>query len=86
MATISSAGIGSGLDVNSIISQLMAIERQPLTRLQSDEQRLTTQVSQVGRLQSLVSAMRDKAGSLSSLTLWNQTAARSSDATAVTVT
>jgi flagellar hook-associated protein 2 len=86
MATISSAGIGSGLDVNSIISQLMAIERQPLTQLQSAEQRLTTQVSQVGQLQSLVSAMRDKAGSLSSLTLWNQTAARSSDASAVTVT
>jgi flagellar hook-associated protein 2 len=30
--------------------------------------------------------MRDKAGSLSSLTLWNQTAARSSDAGAVSVT
>jgi flagellar hook-associated protein 2 len=86
MASISSAGIGSGLDVNSIISQLMAIERQPLTKLQSDEQRLTTQVSNVGRLQNLVSTMRDKATSLSSLTLWNQTAARSSDASAVTVT
>jgi flagellar hook-associated protein 2 len=86
MATISSAGVGSGLDVNSIISQLMAIERQPLTQLQGAEQRLTTQVSQIGQLQSLVSTMRDKAASLSSLTLWNQTAARSGDATAVTVT
>ncbi len=27
MATVSSAGIGSGLDVNSIVTQLMAIER-----------------------------------------------------------
>ena len=33
--TISSAGIGSGLDVNSIVTQLMAIEQQPLTALQT---------------------------------------------------
>ena len=31
---ISAAGVGSGLDVGSIINQLMAVERQPLTRLQ----------------------------------------------------
>ena len=33
MATISSPGIGSGLDVKSIVSQLVAIERQPLDKL-----------------------------------------------------
>jgi flagellar hook-associated protein 2 len=27
---ISSTGIGSGLDVNSIVTQLVAIEKQPL--------------------------------------------------------
>ena len=32
--TITSAGIGSGLNVNSIISSLMAVESQPLTALQ----------------------------------------------------
>ncbi len=32
--SISSAGIGSGLDVKSIISSLMAVESQPLTLLQ----------------------------------------------------
>ena len=30
MASISSAGIGSGLDVSSIVSQLVALEKQPL--------------------------------------------------------
>ena len=34
MATISSPGIGSGLDIKSIVSQLVAIEKQPLTQLQ----------------------------------------------------
>ena len=28
--TISSAGIGSGLDVNNIVTSLMGVERQPL--------------------------------------------------------
>ena len=86
MATISSAGVGSGLDVNGIITQLMAIERQPLTALQREETKLTTKVSDVGKLQGLVSTMRDKAGSLSSSTLWSQTAGSSADAGAVSVT
>ena len=33
MATISSPGIGSGLDVKSIVKQLVDIERQPLDKL-----------------------------------------------------
>ena len=34
---ISAAGVGSGLDVGGIIKQLMAVERQPLTRLQDQQ-------------------------------------------------
>lgn len=86
MATLSSAGIGSGLDVNGIITQLLAIERQPLAKLEADEKKLTTKVSEIGKLQGMVSAMRDKAGSLSSLTQWAQTAGTSADASAVAVT
>ena len=32
---ISSAGIGSGLDVKSIVSQLVALEQKPLSQLQT---------------------------------------------------
>ena len=32
---ISAAGVGSGLDVQSIVSQLVAIEKQPLKQLQT---------------------------------------------------
>ena len=42
MATITSAGIGSGLDINSIVTQLLAIERQPLVALERQETQLTT--------------------------------------------
>ena len=38
MASISSAGIGSGLDVKSIITQLMAIESQPKDKLAAIEE------------------------------------------------
>ena len=86
MASISSAGIGSGLDVNSIITQLMAIERQPLAALEQQETQLNAKLSGFGKLQSLLSAMRDKSGSMSSLTLWNQRAGTSSDERAVQVT
>lgn len=85
MATITSTGIGSGLDVNSIISQLMAVESQPLTLLQQQKTEMNTQLSAVGKLQSYTSAMRDAAAKLASVTLWNQTKASSGDTSAVTV-
>jgi flagellar hook-associated protein 2 len=86
MATISSAGIGSGLDINGIVTQLMAIERQPLALLEREETKLSTRLSNFGKLQSLMSAMRDKAGSIASTTLWSQTAGTSADDKAVAVT
>lgn len=86
MATISSTGIGSGLDVNAIVSQLMAIESRPLTLLQQAKSDLSTQLSAVGRLQSLTSAMRDAAQRLTSVSLWNATGSSSADATSVGVT
>ena len=51
-ATISSAGIGSGLDVNSIVTQLMAVEKQPLTKLQAAGATMQTQLSAFGQLKS----------------------------------
>ena len=33
MAGISSPGLGSGLDVNGLVTKLMAVEQQPLTAL-----------------------------------------------------
>ena len=40
---ISAPGIGSGLDVNSIVSQLMAAERQPLNTLATRRRPATRQ-------------------------------------------
>jgi flagellar hook-associated protein 2 len=81
--TISSLGVGSGLDVNGIITKLMSVEQQPLTDLQTADTGLKTQLSSYGQMQSLVSTLQTNAQALSSLTLWKQTAATSADTSVV---
>ena len=49
MATISSIGIGSGLDVNSIVSQLVALEKAPLTSLAVKATNTQNQISSFGQ-------------------------------------
>jgi flagellar hook-associated protein 2 len=77
MASISSPGIGSGLDVNSIITQLMAIEQQPLTVLQTKATTIQSTVSEYGKIKSAISTMRDLASKLASTTTWAQTTTNS---------
>ena len=81
--TISSAGIGSGLDVNSIVTQLMTVEKQPLTRLQATQATMQTQLSAFGQMQSLVSALQDAAQPLFSADSFALSNASSSDPTSV---
>jgi flagellar hook-associated protein 2 len=80
MATISSAGIGSGLDVNSIVTQLMAIEKQPLTALQTKATTIQSTVSEYGKIKSAVSTLRDLAAKLAGTSTWGQTVTNSSSA------
>lgn len=82
---ISSAGVGSGLDVNSIVSQLVAIEKQPLQTLQVKASTLQTQLSLYGTIKSQVSALQDAATALATTSTWNAQAATSSNTAAVTV-
>ena len=84
--TISSAGIGSGLDVTSIISSLMAVESLPLTALQSKATTLQTNLSAFGQVQSLVSSLQDAASALSDPTQYNQTSTSSTDSSSVSAT
>lgn len=83
MATISSAGIGSGLDVESIVSKLLAIEQQPITVLKSRASNIESQISQWGKLQSALSALKDASDKLNRSTTWAARSVASSDPTAV---
>lgn len=56
---LSSPGIGSNLDVNSIVSQLMALERRPLAQLDSREAAFQAQLSAFGSLKGAVAAFQN---------------------------
>ena len=86
MATISSIGIGSGLDINSIITQLVAVERVPLNKLKTEASSLQTKLTTYGKVQSDLSALRDASSALTRTDTWGATTGTSSDPTAVAVT
>lgn len=83
--TLSSAGLGSGLDVNSIVSQLVAIESQPITQLQTQAASMQTQLSTWGQISSGMSSLEDAASALIDPSTWASTTASSSNAAAVGV-
>ncbi|MBN8509813.1 MAG: flagellar filament capping protein FliD [Burkholderiales bacterium] len=85
MATITSIGIGSGLDIESMISQLVAVERAPVTKLQQEASSLQTRLSTYGQMQSALAALRDAAAVLTRASTWTATTGTSSDPGAVAV-
>ena len=86
MATISSPGIGSGLDVQNIVSQLVAIEKAPLKQLETQATSFKTRLSVYGTIKSQVSALGDAAAKLSTSAGWNAGTSTSSNPSAVSVT
>lgn len=83
---ISSPGIGSGLDVNSIVSQLVELERRPIAQLQMQKTKLTTQLSSVGLLQNYMANVQSAAGIVGKADLWTKSSASSSDSSAIGAT
>ncbi len=79
MATITALGIGSGLEANSIVEQLMALEQQPLLNLQQKEAGYYTELSALGQLRSAVSSFKSAADALSSSSDFDVFAATSAD-------
>jgi flagellar hook-associated protein 2 len=86
MATLSSLGVGAGFDTESVVSKLVALEKAPARKIQSDNSKLNTKLSTWGRVQSAFSTLRDTAAALSRADFWRATTASSSDAAAVSVT
>jgi flagellar hook-associated protein 2 len=79
MASITSLGIGSGVDVNTIVTQLVALESRPLSQMRSEASALQTQVSSYGQLSSLFSSLQTAANKLTNPGLWSQAKAASND-------
>jgi len=85
MATITSAGLGSGLDVSTIVSKLTELERTPITQLQKEATTIQSKISSFGSLSSAVSSLKDAASKLTLGTTWSATTATSADTSAVAV-
>lgn len=62
---ITSLGIGSNLDVNGIISSLMALERQPVTALDTKEASYQAKLSAYGSLKGSLASFQSAAQALS---------------------
>lgn len=85
MPTITAGGIATGLDVNGIVSQLMALERRPLEALIQKESTVKAQISAFGTLKSAVSAFAAAMAALTDAGKFQPYAGSSSNETAVGV-
>ncbi len=84
--TLSSTGIGSGLNVTSIVSQLVALEKAPLTLLATKATAEQTQITSFGQIQSQISALTDAATAMANPAGWTASKASSSNPNAASVT
>lgn len=64
MATVTSLGAGSGMDLEGLVTQLMAAERQPLRALQAKETAVSTKISALGSLKSKLAELQTAAKGL----------------------
>jgi len=81
---ISTPGIGSGLDVNGIVTKLMSIEQQPLTALNSKVASYQAQLSGYGQIKSALSQFQSAVQGLSSPSQFQSLTATLADATVAT--
>ena len=84
---ITSTGLGSGLDINSIVSQLVAAEGAgPKALYAAQTSQLQTQISAYGQLQSAVSALQGSLATLSTPAQFQANAATVADTTVASAT
>jgi flagellar hook-associated protein 2 len=87
MAGIQANGIGSGLDINSLVSQLVTAEGGPLQqRITRHEVAVTTKVSALGTLKGALAAFKSALEPLKSVAAFQSRKAASADSTIFTVT
>lgn len=64
MATVSSLGAGSGLDLSGLLTNLMQAEKQPLLALQTKEASYQARISALGSLQGALSSLQTAAAAM----------------------
>ncbi len=82
--SITSLGVGSGLDINGLVTQLMNQERQPLLALDKKEAGLQAQISAYGTVKSALASFQTTVRDLSSLAKFQAFKAISADSSIFT--
>lgn len=84
MATITALGTGSGLDLESIISKFMQVERQPLQAIATQKSAFQSKISAYGTVKSALTTFQSSVSALSSASKFNAQKATSSDTSILT--
>lgn len=79
---LSSAGVGSGLDVKTIVSSLMAAEQKPLNSLNSQKSQYSTKLSSFGSFKNNLAQYQTTLQTLSDSKSFQSLTASTSDSTA----
>ncbi|ACO78612.1 Flagellar hook-associated protein [Azotobacter vinelandii CA] len=87
MATISSLGVGSGLDLTGLLDQLESAERQKLTVITNQQSVISSKISAFGSLQSVLTSLQGTVETLATASTYQgQTSSISGSGVAVAVT
>ena len=84
--TITSTGIGSGIDINGIVSKLMTVESLPLTQLATKEATFQGQITALGSLKGALGTFQTAMSGMSTAAQFNAVNATPADATVLTAT
>jgi len=85
-SSVSSLGVGSGLDLQSLLTNLVAAEKQPITLLQTQQSSYKTKISAYGNISSKLSTLQNAANALKSPTSLESYKASSTDTTVASAT
>ncbi len=83
---LSTTGIGSGLDVESIVTSLMNVERKPLNAVAKEKTAYQSQISAYGTLKSALSTFQTAVSALSTISKFNAQTVSSGNTSLFTAT
>lgn len=87
MEGISVPGIGSGLDINGLVTQLVAVERAPAQQqIDAQRARVSTKISALGQLNAALDAIKTAFSALRDGSVFQQRSASSSDSAVLKAT
>jgi flagellar hook-associated protein 2 len=86
MAAVSSLGIGSGLDLNTLLAGLKTAEQAPLAAIQAKQTSYTTKLTAYGQLSGALSGLQSAAAALAKAELYQGVKANSTATDVVTAT